>query len=145
MPRPGYAIACRETEPLTPVLLASALESDYRLLRDLLGGSRYVLAYASSWHRAVNLLGHIAVPVILYDRGFDAADWRLGVRRMKSSWRSPSVILLSDAHDLALRQDLVVSGGSGLLVRPFDSRQVLEALDDAVARFSRRAVRSAAP
>jgi hypothetical protein len=46
-------------------------------MQDLLKGARYVLASAANWQRAQKFMGAMVFPVILYDRLFDIADWRL--------------------------------------------------------------------
>lgn len=135
--------ACRQPAPLTRVLLASALESDCRVMRDLLNGTSYVLVHAPSWNRALNFMGHVVVPIILYDRLFDIADWQLAVKRLVSSWRSPSVVLLSQTSEDGLRDDLLRRGGFEVLVRPLESVHVLQTLDLALAYFSLPTPRSA--
>ncbi len=143
VPSRAAVSACRQPAPLTPVLLASALESDCRVMRDLLNGTSYVLVHAPSWNRALNFMGHVVVPIILYDRLFDITDWQLGVKRLVSSWRSPSVVLLSQTSEDGLRDDLIGRGGFEVLVRPLESVHVLQTLDLALAYFSLPTPRSA--
>ena len=121
-------------EPLTPVLLASALESDAAAMREIFHGTSYLLARATNWSGALNLIAHVAVPIILYDRHFELCEWQLGVRRLACSWRSPAVVLLSDVKEETLRDSLIISGGLEILVRPFESGAVLRTLAAALAR-----------
>jgi len=130
------APAHRRPGSITPVLLASALESDRRALEALLRGSPYLLVHAANWNTALNLAGHIVFPVILYDRLFDIKDWQLAVKRLVSSWQSPSVLLLSQTMEDGLWGDLVRSGGFDILVRPLDLGSVLPTMDSAAARFA---------
>jgi hypothetical protein len=137
--------ALRQPAPLTPVLLASALESDCRVLRECLHGTSYLLVHAATWNRTLSLMGHIVVPIILYDRLFDITDWQLAVKRLVSSWRSPSVVLLSQTSEEGLREDLLCWGGCEVLVRPLESGRVLQTLDLALARFAFPQPRTHAP
>src|ERR1035438_46221 len=70
----------RQLAPITPILLASALESDRHAMQELLKDTGYVLVHASTWNEALNLTGHCFFPIILYDRLFDIIDWQLAVR-----------------------------------------------------------------
>ena len=135
--------ARRLPAPLIPVLLASALESDRRVMHEILSGTQYLLVHAATWNRALNLMGHVVVPIILYDRLFDITDWQLAVKRLVSSWRSPSVVLLSQTGEDGLREDLIGRGGFEVLVRPLESAPVLQTLDLALAYFSLPTPRSA--
>lgn len=128
--------APRQPAPVTPILLASALESDCSVMRECLHGTSYLLVHAATWNRTLSLMGHIVVPIILYDRLFDITDWQLAVKRLVSSWRSPSVVLLSQTSERGLREDLLSWGGCEVLVRPLESGQVLQTLDFALAHFA---------
>jgi CheY-like chemotaxis protein len=114
--------------PITPILLASALESDRRVLREVLTDTEYVLVPAANWNIALNLAGHLAFSIILYDRRFEGIDWRLAVRRLASAWRIPTVVLLSETGEEGLGSELRASGGLEILVRPFEARGVWRAL-----------------
>jgi PleD family two-component response regulator len=128
--------AFRQPAALIPVLLASALESDCRVMRDLLDGTQYLLVHAANWNRALNFMSHVVVPIILYDRLFDINDWQLAVKRLISTWRSPSVVLLSQTSEHDLRDDFVSSGGFEVLLRPLESGNVLQTLDLALTYYS---------
>jgi hypothetical protein len=104
-------------------------------MQDLLKGARYLLASAANWHRAQRFMGAMVFPVILYDRLFDNADWRLAVRRLASSCGSPSVLVLSQTRDDELRDELIGIGGFDVLVRPLEF-DVLQILDFATAHFA---------
>lgn len=138
MASPAPVSARRQPEPITPVLLASARESDRHVMQDFLGDTAYVLVHAANWNAALNLAGHIVFPVILYDRLFDIADWQLAVKRLVSSWQSPSVLLLSPTSEEGLRRELIRSGGFDVLLRPLRLGDVLATMDSAIAHFARR-------
>jgi DNA-binding response OmpR family regulator len=105
-------------------------------LQALLKDTEYVPVHATDWNTALNLAGHIFFPVILYDRFFDITDWQLAVRRLVSSWRSPSVLLLSQTREDGLRDELIRTGGFDVLTRPLGAHNVLRKMDAAMARFA---------
>lgn len=109
------------TLAITPILLASTRESDTQVLRKVLIDTEYVLVPAADWKTALNLAGHLAFSIILYDRRFDGLDWRAAVRRLASAWRIPTIVLLSETGEEAL-------GGLEILVRPFEASGVWRAL-----------------
>jgi hypothetical protein len=80
-------------------------------------------------------MGAMVFPVILYDRLFDIADWRLAAIRLASSCGSPSVLVLSQTRDDELRDELIRIGGFDVLVRPLEF-DVLQILDFATAHFA---------
>ena len=129
----------RQPAPRTPVLLASAKDSDRQLLQNVLKDTAYLLVHTDNWQTTLNLAGHIVFPVILYDRLFDTVDWRLAVKRLARSWRTPSVLLLSQDHEHGLRDELIGSGGFDLLVRPVEFGELFRTVDAAMARFLRLA------
>jgi hypothetical protein len=104
-------------------------------MQDLLKGARYVLASAANWQRAQKFMGAMVFPVILYDRLFDIADWRLAIRRLASSCGSPSVLLQSQTRDNQLRDELIGIGGFDVLLRPLEF-DILSILDLATAHFT---------
>jgi CheY-like chemotaxis protein len=118
----------RQAKPITPILLASTLESDRSVLGQTLIGSEYVLVPAANWNTALNLAGHMAFSIILYDRCFNRIDWRLAVRRLASAWRIPTIVLLSETGEEELRNEVRASGGLEVLVRPFEASAVWRAL-----------------
>lgn len=120
--------ARRQSRPITPILLASDRESDRRILRQVLTGTEYLLVPAVNWNSALNLAGHMAFPIILYDRRFDGIDWQPAVRRLASAWRVPVVVLLSESGEDGLRNELRSCGGLEVLVRPFEASGVWRAL-----------------
>jgi AmiR/NasT family two-component response regulator len=61
-------------------------------------------------------------------------SWRSA--RLVSQSRAPSVVLISETYKERLWGDLIRCGGSGILIRPLESRRAFESLDFALARFS---------
>lgn len=120
--------ADRQAKVITPILLASSLESDRQVLRQVLIDTEYVLVPAANWNTALNLAGHMAFSIILYDRRFDRIEWQLAVRRLASAWRIPAVVLLSETGEDGLLNELRASGGLEVLVRPFEASGVWRAL-----------------
>jgi len=118
----------RQSKPITPILLASGRESDRRILKQVLTGTGYLLVPALNWNSALNLAGHMAFPIILYDRSFDGIDWQPAVRRLARAWRVPTVVLLSESAEDGLRDELRSCGGLEVLVRPFEASGIWRAL-----------------
>ena len=89
----GVSARCPAEAPI-PILLISAQDSDRRLTRRLLCGSRYLLVTAGATNEACKIPGHLVSPVLLYDPPFEAADWQPALRRMIGAWQAPSAGVL---------------------------------------------------
>jgi DNA-binding NtrC family response regulator len=121
----------RGTAPLAnvPVLLASANGSDRSVVVSLLRGTRYLVVQAGSVRESAKILSHIVFPVMLYDASFDVAEWRLGLKRMISAWRVPSVLLIANRYDAEFTGDALRHGAFDILIRPLSFEAVVPALE----------------
>jgi len=147
-PRPiDSPSAPSETAPLArvPVLLASAQEGDRSAVTDLLRGTRYVVVKAANSREAGKILNHIVFPIILYDAASDATEWHLGLKKMISAWRVPSVLLLANRYDAELAGDSLRRGAFDILVRPLRATDVMPALEFGYLQWKLRLGRTARP
>lgn len=110
------------------MLLASAQASDRSDLAAVLRGTRFVVVQAGNLRDAATILSHIVFPIILYDTSFDVADWRLGSKRIISSWRVPSLLLIANRYDAEFTGDSIRRGAFDILVRPLSAEWVISAL-----------------
>ncbi len=95
------------------------------LLRD----TRYLVVQVGSVREAAKTLTHIVFPVILYDASCDVAEWHLGLKRMISAWRVPSVLLIANGYDAEFTGDARRHGAFDILIRPLSFEVVIPALE----------------
>jgi hypothetical protein len=86
--------------------------------------------------------GNAKVPtIVLFERDFDAADWRLTLRSFKHWSPRPYVILLSRNMDLNLWDELERVGGSDIVRLPLDREHLIWSVNRALVLLrSRREV-----
>jgi DNA-binding NtrC family response regulator len=122
-------------QPQVPVLLASARDSDRLAIEGVLAATRYMLVPTASLNQASNLLSHVVFPIILYDCGFQGGDWQPALGRLIGAWRSPSIVLLSETYSHDFWEESVCRGAFDVLVRPFQTDDVLAVLDFAYTNW----------
>ncbi len=112
-----------------PILLASAREDDYYNLRELLAQTCWILNKVDDWASALQVLRHIAIPIIICDADLPGLRWRQGLRIGEGMTTKPCVLLLSDVADAYLWNAFIECGGFDLLPRPLLQKQTLALLD----------------
>ena len=115
------------------------------MVASLLRDTRYLVVQAGSVRESAKILSHIVFPVILYDASFDVADWQLGLKRMISAWRVPSVLLIANRYDAEFTGDALRHGAFDILVRPLSFEAVIPALEFACMDWKLGLNRSAHP
>jgi hypothetical protein len=118
-----------------PVILASANPADRSFFASALDGTDYFAVPVGNMSEASTLLAHFIAPVILYDRSFDAVDWRTALVRLAGARKPPSALVLTDAV-IVDHEPEVYPGALYFLMRPLDSENVLAALNLAYVRWT---------
>ena len=116
-----------------PVLLASPRKSDQEEMSQFLRETNYVLAEARTIPQASRILGHVVIPVLLYDPGFDRADGGAELLSMIGGWRMPSVVLLRDRAEAPAA---AYPGVLDELIRPYRPEDVIASLGSAYVHWS---------
>jgi DNA-binding NtrC family response regulator len=104
--------------PVTIVGLMSSADEDARLLADLGGRSGWQVVFVNTCADAKAALDQATVPVVLCDRDLLGMGWRRAVERLAAPPRQACVILLSEAVDTYLWNEVVRGGGYDVLPKP---------------------------
>ncbi len=110
------------------VVVASSKIEDWENLRSLLVGTPWELISAANRHEAVKALHRTALPIVLCDQNLDGEPWLRTFRALARTRRRTCVILLCNAGDPEICEDVIQSGAFDLLARPFQRDHLLATL-----------------
>ena len=82
------------------------------------------LRFVESCEGAGAIASQLGAPVILYDRDWPAAEWRVMVQDLASSAHRPCVILASTVADDYLWEEVIRHGGYDVLAKPLRADDV---------------------
>ena len=106
-------------------LLAVTQDPDaWHSLRDIADRLGWMLFWAPSCDKAVKLLDHYGMPLVICDRDLPGEDWRKVIQRIGSSKRRVCVLLASTVCDDFLWKEVTQHGGFDVLLKPFDAERV---------------------
>jgi DNA-binding NtrC family response regulator len=110
-------------------LIAVTQDADgWRHLRDIADGFGWLLLWASSCEKAIQLIERDSISLALCDRDLPGEDWRIVVQRLASLSRPVCVLLASSVCDDYLWKEVAQHGGFDVLAKPFEAERVARAV-----------------
>ncbi len=110
---------------VTIVGLMNAEDDDGRTLVDVGGRSGWQVTFVATCDDANAALGQGGVPVAFCDRDLLGVGWRKAVERLSAAPHRACVILLSEAVDTNLWNEVVRGGGYDVLPKPLDEENLM--------------------
>lgn len=80
--------------------------------------------FANSCEEAFSVANQLVAPVVLLDRDWPGTEWKTAVQKLASSPNPACVILVSNAADVYLWQELIRRGGFDVLSKPLRADKV---------------------
>ncbi len=124
---------CGQSVRRTPVIALLVSQHDRQVLAGISDHAPVEVHFPESLIDGCDAVNRLSSPVILYDRDWPNADWRLAVHAFASSSQHSCVILASRVADEYLWQELIRCGGYDLLAKPFRADNVARALNLALS------------
>lgn len=113
---------------ITIVGLMNHDDDDGRLLTDVAGRSGWQVIFAKTYVEAKSALDRAEVPVVFCDRDLLGMGWRRAVEKLSAPPHRACVILLSEAIDANLWNEVVCGGGYEVLAKPLREDGVIRAV-----------------
>jgi len=113
------------------VLAVNLREEDHRLLRGILAESNWILYTVATIAETRRFLEHRTVPVVLSDSDLPDGNWRDLLADLEKSPRPPQLVVTSALADEYLWAEVLNLGGCDVLLKPFDSLEVLRVFNHA--------------
>jgi DNA-binding NtrC family response regulator len=114
-------------------------EQDRHVLSSLSGHEPLDLHFAESYDEGQALANQLTAPVVLFDRNWPGAEWKLDVAGLAASPHHPCVILMSSVADDYLFQEVIRRGGYDVLPKPLRPDNAARVLKLALSYWSRSA------
>jgi len=137
MKHSGLAVMAELVPPKDPpetvtVLAISQSDDDHRVLREILGHSRWKFVEARTWADGLRWLRDHPVMVLLCEARGPEGHWTGLLERLDACQKRPPVIVTSPVPDDYLWAEALNRGAADVLAKPFDSTEVLRAIPAAV-------------
>jgi DNA-binding NtrC family response regulator len=129
-----------------PVVALVVNEQDRHVLANVFGQEPLDVRFAESCEEAYSVTNQLTAPVVLLDRDWPGAEWRVAVQRLSSLPHRPCVILISGVSDTYLSQELCRWRGYDVLPKPLQAGTVERTVKLALAYWysaAKPAVRAA--
>jgi PAS domain S-box-containing protein len=125
------------------ILIAEDNEVNQRVMAGLLNGSGYELHFAANGQIAVDLFRQNAYALVLMDISMPVMDGLAATRVIRdfeaSGGRAPTPVIAVTAHAMTEeRQDFLSRGVDGVLTKPVDKAELLEAVQEWTGHPARR-------
>ncbi|MCS7251944.1 MAG: response regulator [Anaerolineae bacterium] len=126
-------------EKLSRVLIVDDSIDILQMISDILGTAGYAVRTAPSAERALQILGSVAINLVITDLRMGGMGGMSLIRRLRESWPEIPVIAISGFADAATVIQAFREGAVDFLIKPFTAGEVLEAVSRALAsRYSPR-------
>jgi DNA-binding NtrC family response regulator len=113
---------------VTIVGLMNRDDDDGRLLSEVAGRSGWQVVFAKTYGEVGGALDQGNVPVVFCDRDLLGMGWRKAVERLSAPPHCACVILISEAIDANLWNEVVRGGGYEVLAKPLRAEGVIRAV-----------------
>lgn len=127
-PSPAPESQTTSSAQITIVGLMNSDDDDSRLLSDVGARSGWQVMFVKTYSEARRALDQASVPVVLCDRDLLGTGWRKAVERLSAPPHRACVILLSEAIDANLWNEVVRGGGYEVLAKPLHEEAVTRAV-----------------
>jgi len=124
------------------VLVVSLVEEDLSFLRGTLLPSNWTIYVASSAAEAEKVLRQTSVPVILCESELPDGNWKVLLAAVAGLRNPPLLVVTSRLADERLWAEVLNLGGYDVLVKPFNSIEVIRSMSLAWQRWNDERKRS---
>jgi len=131
------------SEQPAQLLLLSAAKEDSASLAQMLRGSNWNLLVTHNCQEAQEVLDRVPVSVVLCEREIPDCSWKGFLRHLESRPNAPKLIVCSRMADELFWSEVLNLGGSDVLVKPFDQKEVAWVVTSAL--MGREAAQGEAP
>jgi DNA-binding NtrC family response regulator len=113
------------------LLSVSPCGEDHNALRRILSSTRWQIAAVNTCRRAISLLGHTHVSVIVCEHELPDGTWQDILSLFADSRMPPRVIVTSKVANEHLWAEVLNLGGYDVLAKPFREQEVRHVLTSA--------------